>query len=80
MKEEEYISYEVLMSEYADDDFWGRIPYLIGVNDGMIFSYKIIEKTIGSGATPDPKIIKANIKNALKRKNMLEKELKWSEE
>ena len=80
MREDEYISHEVFMSEYANDDFWGRIPYLIGVNDGMAFAYKIIEKTIGSGATPDPKIIKANIENALKQKNMLEKELKGGEE
>ncbi len=79
MSEEEYTSHEVLMSEYANDDFWGRIPYLIGVHDGMIFAYKIIEKTIDSGATPDPKIIKANIENALKQKNMLEKELKGDE-
>lgn len=80
MRGDEYISHEVFMSEYANDDFWGRVPYLIGVNDGMIFAYKIIEKTIGSGATPDPKIIKANIENALKQKNMLEKELKGGEE
>lgn len=76
MKEDEYISHEVFMSEYANDDFWGRTPYLIGVQDGMIFAYKIIEKTIDSGATPDPKIIKANIENALKQKNTLEEELK----
>lgn len=76
MREDECISHEVLMSEYANDDFWGRVPYLIGVNDGMIFAYKIIEKTIESGAAPDPKVIKENIKNALRQKNTLEKELK----
>lgn len=80
MKEDECVSHEVFMSEYANDDFWGRIPYLIGVNDGMIFVYKIIKKTINSGAIPDPKIVKANIENALKQKNMLEKELKGGEE
>lgn len=76
MREGEYISHEVFMSEYANDDFWGRVPYLIGVNDGMAFAYKIVEKTINSGATPDPEVIKANIENALKQKNILEKELK----
>lgn len=80
MSGDEYVSHEVFMSEYANDDFWGRTPYLIGFNDGVIFSYRIIEKTISSGATPDPKIIKANIENALKQKNMLEKELKRDEE
>lgn len=80
MKDDEYISHEVFMSEYANDDFWGRIPYLIGVQDGVIFAYKIIEKTIDSGATPDLKIIKANIENALKQKDMLEKELKGGKE
>ena len=76
MREDEYISHEVFMSEYANDDFWGRTPYLIGVQDGIIFAYKIIEKTINSGATPDAKIIKANIENALKQKDMLEKRIK----
>lgn len=80
MREDECISHEVFMSEYADDDFWGRIPYLIGVNDGMAFAYKLIEKTIDSGTTIDPEIIKANIENALKQKNMLEKELEGGEE
>lgn len=80
MREDEYASHEVFMSEYANDDFWGRVPYLIGVNDGMAFAYKIIEKTIDSGATPDPKIIKANIENALKQKDLLEKELKGDKE
>lgn len=75
MKEDEYISHEILMSEYANDDFWGRTPYLIGVRDGMIFAYETIEKTIDSGATIDPKIIKMNIENAYQQKNMLEKEL-----
>ena len=75
MGEDEYISHEVFMSEYANDDFWGRTPYLIGVHDGMIFAYEIIKKTIDSGTTPDPKIINENIENALKQKNMLEKEL-----
>lgn len=74
-EEDEYISHEILMSEYANDDFWGRTPYLIGVRDGMIFAYEAIEKTIDSGATIDLKIIKMNIGNALKQKNMLEKEL-----
>lgn len=80
MDEDEYISHEVLMSEYANDDFWGRTPYLIGVHDGLIFAYKTIEKTIDSGAIIDPKIIKMNIENALKQKNMLEKELCKGEE
>lgn len=80
MKEDEYISHEVFMSEYANGDFWGRIPYLIGVQDGVIFAYKIIEKTIASGATPDLKIIKANIENALRQRDMLEKELEGGEE
>lgn len=80
MSEDECVSHEVFMSEYANDDFWGRTPYLIGVNDGMAFAYKIVEKTIDSGATPDPKIIKANIENALKQKDLLEKELKGEKE
>lgn len=80
MREDECISHEVFMSEYANDDFWGRIPYLIGVNDGMAFAYKIIEKTIDSGATPDPKVIRENINNALRQKNTLEKELKGDKE
>lgn len=80
MSEDEYVTYEFFMSEYANEDFWGRTPYLLGVQDGMIFAYKNIKKTIDSGATPDLKLIKANIENALKQKNMLEEELQGDEE
>lgn len=75
MNDEEYVSYEVFMSEYANEDFWGRIPYLIGVYDGMIFAYENVKKTIDSGATPDLKIIKLNIENAIKQRNPLESEM-----
>jgi hypothetical protein len=63
------------MSEYANDDFWGRIPYLLGVQDGMIFGYENVKKTIDSGATPDLKIIKLNIESAIKQRNSLESEI-----
>lgn len=71
----EQISHELFMSEYANDDFWGRIPYLLGVQDGMVFGYKTIKKTIDSGAVPDLKVVESNIENATKMRDAIEKEM-----
>lgn len=72
---DEYISHELFMSEYANEDFWGRRPYLLGVQDGMIFAYKTIKKTIDSGSVPDLKVVESNIENATKMRDTIEKEM-----